>query len=74
MSNVSKLSLKSAVFHDRLFVKGPDLVIHQPDAALDVMDDWCTKHHGEVRFPFTLESSYCIIHKVEKDQCLELLS
>ena len=25
---------------------GPELVIHQADAVLAVMDDWNTKHHG----------------------------
>src|SRR6185436_14324174 len=25
---------------------GPELVIHQPDDILAVMDDWNTKHHG----------------------------
>ncbi len=27
--------------------EGPDIVVHQPDAVLDAMDAWCTKHHGE---------------------------
>ena len=35
----------------RLYFKGPDLVIHQPDSALEAMDDWCTKQHGEVYIP-----------------------
>ena len=26
--------------------EGPSLVIHQPDAVLDAMDEWNTKHHG----------------------------
>jgi len=26
-------------------------VIHQPDSALEAMDDWCTKQHGEVYIP-----------------------
>lgn len=26
--------------------EGPDLVIHQPDAVLDAMDEWCTNQHG----------------------------
>jgi len=26
--------------------EGPDLVIHQPDATLDGMDEWNTTHHG----------------------------
>jgi oligoribonuclease len=27
--------------------EGPDLVIHQSDAILDAMDEWCTTHHGD---------------------------
>jgi oligoribonuclease len=30
-----------------LLDEGVDLVIHQPDAVLDAMDDWCTRHHGQ---------------------------
>lgn len=26
--------------------EGPELVIHQPDALLDAMDEWNTTHHG----------------------------
>jgi oligoribonuclease len=30
-----------------LVAEGPDIVVHQPDAVLDAMDEWCTTHHGE---------------------------
>lgn len=30
-----------------LLAEGPTLVVHQPDAALDAMDEWCTTHHGQ---------------------------
>lgn len=30
-----------------VLVEGSDLVVHQPDAVLDAMDEWCTRHHGE---------------------------
>jgi len=30
-----------------IVAKGPDLVIHQSQAALDAMDDWNTTHHTE---------------------------
>jgi oligoribonuclease len=26
--------------------EGPDIVVHQPDAVLEAMDEWCTTHHG----------------------------
>ncbi len=30
-----------------IIAEGPELVIHQPDALLDGMDEWNTKHHGQ---------------------------
>jgi oligoribonuclease len=30
-----------------VIAEGPDLVVHQPDAVLEAMDDWNTRHHGE---------------------------
>jgi oligoribonuclease len=27
--------------------EGPSIVIHQPDAILDGMDEWCTNQHGQ---------------------------
>lgn len=27
--------------------EGPQLVVHQPDALLDAMDDWNKQHHGD---------------------------
>ena len=30
-----------------IIAEGPNLVVHQSDAVLDAMDDWCTQHHGE---------------------------
>lgn len=29
-----------------VLAEGPDLVVHQDDAVLDAMDEWCTSHHG----------------------------
>ena len=29
-----------------LIAEGPELIIHQPDAILDNMGEWCTDHHG----------------------------
>ncbi len=31
-----------------ILAEGPDLVIHQEDSILNGMDEWNTKHHGEV--------------------------
>lgn len=30
-----------------VLAEGPSLVIHQPDAILDAMDEWCTNQHGK---------------------------
>ena len=27
--------------------EGPNLVVHQPEAVLEAMDEWNTKHHGQ---------------------------
>ena len=29
-----------------VLAEGPELVVHQPDAVLDGMDEWNTEHHG----------------------------
>ena len=29
--------------------EGPNIVIKVADSILDSMNEWCTKHHGEVR-------------------------
>lgn len=31
----------------KVVAEGPELVIHQPDALLEAMDEWNTTHHGE---------------------------
>ena len=30
-----------------IVAEGPNIVIHQPDALLDGMGEWCTQHHGQ---------------------------
>lgn len=30
----------------RIIAEGPDLVVHQSDAILDGMGEWCREHHG----------------------------
>ena len=30
-----------------IIAEGPNLVIHQQDALLDAMDEWCTRQHGQ---------------------------
>lgn len=40
-----------------IIAEGPDLVIHQSDAVLDAMDEWCTKHHGDSGLTAAVKSS-----------------
>ena len=30
-----------------IVAEGPTMAIHQPDSALDAMDEWCTNQHGK---------------------------
>lgn len=32
----------------RILAEGPNIVIHQPDSVLNVMDKWCTDTHTKV--------------------------
>jgi oligoribonuclease len=33
--------------HLEILAEGPVIAIHQPDAVLDAMDEWNTRHHGD---------------------------
>lgn len=37
--------------------EGVDLVIHQPEAVLNAMDEWCTRHHGQSGLTEAVRSS-----------------
>ncbi|AJQ94385.1 oligoribonuclease [Gynuella sunshinyii] len=30
-----------------ILAEGPNLAVHQPKSVMDLMDEWCTKTHGE---------------------------
>ncbi|XP_020613985.1 oligoribonuclease, mitochondrial-like [Orbicella faveolata] len=49
-----------------IVAEGPDLVIHQPDRALEVMDDWCTKHHGESGLTAAVRASKISLSQAEQ--------
>lgn len=40
-----------------VLAEGPALAIHQPDAELDAMDEWCTRTHGESGLTARVRSS-----------------
>ncbi|KAL9965844.1 hypothetical protein ACROYT_G029698 [Oculina patagonica] len=49
-----------------IVAEGPDLVIHQPDTALEAMDEWCTKHHGESGLTAAVRASKISLSQAEQ--------
>jgi len=49
-----------------IVAKGPDLVIHQSQAALDAMDDWNTTHHTESGLVKAVQQSKISLHEAEQ--------
>jgi oligoribonuclease len=45
--------------------EGIDLVVNQPDAVLDAMDDWCTRHHGQSGLTEAVKQSPLSLRAVE---------
>ncbi|MET0286292.1 MAG: oligoribonuclease [Polyangiales bacterium] len=45
--------------------EGIDYVVHQPDAVLDAMDDWCTRHHGQSGLTDAVKQSTLSLRAVE---------
>ena len=56
-----------------LIAQGPALVVHQPQAALDAMDDWNQKHHRESGLYEAVQKSTISLEEAEK-QTLEFIS
>lgn len=55
-----------------VLAEGPSLVIHQPDAILDAMDEWCTNQHGQSGLTDRVRRSNISIEQAEQ-QTLEFL-
>ena len=53
--------------------EGPDIVVHQPDAVLNAMDEWNTKHHGESGLTGRVRASGVTVLEAE-DQLLAFLA
>jgi len=49
-----------------VIAEGPDLVIHQDDAVLDAMDEWCTKHHGDSGLTAQVKASTVSLAEAER--------
>ncbi|HTU61221.1 MAG TPA: oligoribonuclease [Polyangiales bacterium] len=45
--------------------EGVDLVVHQEDAVLDAMDDWCTRHHGQSGLTASVKASTISLRAAE---------
>jgi oligoribonuclease len=45
--------------------EGPELIIHQPDAILDTMNEWCIKQHGESGLTERVRSSKVSLEEAE---------
>lgn len=45
--------------------EGVDLVVHQPDAVLARMDDWCTRHHGQSGLTDAVKASTISVRAAE---------
>lgn len=56
-----------------VLAEGPVLAIKQPDAALDAMDDWNKKHHGDSGLILRVKDSQIDVDQAE-NMTLEFLS
>lgn len=50
-----------------VLAKGPSLVINQPDAIMDGMDEWCTKQHGGSGLTQRVRDSTVTTRQAEQD-------
>jgi len=48
-----------------IVAEGVDIVVHQPDAVLDAMDEWCTSHHGESGLTAAVKASKVSLAEAE---------
>jgi|SRR5690606_7155949 len=50
-----------------VIAEGPDVVLHQPDAVLDAMDEWCTQHHGDSGLTAAVKASTISLSDAEAE-------
>jgi oligoribonuclease len=55
-----------------IIAEGPNLAVHQPDAVLDAMNDWCKQHHGDSGLTERVRNSSVNLAEAEK-QTLEFI-
>jgi oligoribonuclease len=46
--------------------EGVDLVVHQSDAVLSAMDEWCTRHHGQSGLTAAVKASPISVREAER--------
>jgi oligoribonuclease len=46
--------------------EGPDIVVHQDDAVLAAMDEWCTTHHGKSGLTAAVRASTVSLREAEQ--------
>jgi oligoribonuclease len=56
-----------------IVAEGPDLIVHQEDAVLEAMDEWCTTHHGQSGLTAAVRASTISLAEAEK-RCLDFLA
>ena len=49
-----------------ILAEGPSLVIHQPDAVMDNMNEWCVKQHGQSGLTARVKASTLSIEDAEQ--------
>ncbi len=55
-----------------IVAEGPNIVVHQPDAVLDAMDEWNTTHHGDSGLTARVKASTISMRDAEA-QTLEFI-
>jgi len=52
--------------HLNIVAEGPNLAVHQPDAVLDAMNDWCKQHHGQSGLTGRVRASEITLAEAER--------
>jgi oligoribonuclease len=56
-----------------VIAEGPNIIINQPKAVLDAMDEWCTQHHGDSGLTAAVLASEVSLTQAE-DQLVEFIA
>ena len=53
--------------HLEILAQGPVIAVHQPEAIMQAMDDWNTRHHGESGLTARVRDSKISIADAEQE-------